>query len=657
MSRPDKKPQSSPRILIVEDQLIVAEDIATRLRRLGYDVAGQTDRFDDAVRLAETLAPDLVLMDIRLKDGDDGIRAADEIRVRTGVAVVYLTAHADDATLERAKYTQPFGYILKPFEERELRTAIEMALYKSQAERRLAESEHRFATTLASIGDAVIATDGTGAITFMNPVAEQLTRWPLADAMGKPLVEVFRIVNEYTRMTVENPVARVVRTGKVVGLANHTVLIARDGSECPIDDCASPISDGIHAMSGVVLVFRDVTCDRIRDEALHQAQKMEAVGQLAGGIAHDFNNFLTVIRMNCSILQESLEQDEPRRELIEQISLATDRAADLTRQMLAFGRKQLLRPKPVDICHVVFESRTLLQRLLPESVSLVVDPPPGPLATCADPGQVEQVLFNLVTNARDAMPSGGQIRISLAHGNNEPGMLPHFPGGPHVLLAVADNGTGMDAETMLRIWEPFFTTKTLGRGNGLGLATVYAIVKQSGGHISAQSAPGKGTTMHVTFPLTMDIPQAHGPAPDAVESVQGDETLLVVEDDPAVRHIIVQVLNSCGYKILEASHGAEAIDIAERYSGPIHLLLTDVLMPRMDGRTLARLLAARRPEVSTVFVTGYTGDENRANSGDFGKSAWYFEKPFKPSTLTRFIRNVLDGKHDALMKTRQADGS
>jgi two-component system, cell cycle sensor histidine kinase and response regulator CckA len=287
---------TAARILIVEDEAVVALDLRTRLTRLGYFVIDSVGLGEVALKVAEKERPDLTLMDIRLRGEMDGIAAAEQIRTRLHLPVVFLTAHADDATVDRARVTEPFGYILKPFEERELRTMIEMALYKHAAERRLRESERRFATTLASIGDGVIATDIHGRVTFMNPVSEKLTGWNISDAAGVPLQTVFTICNETTRKTVENPIERVLAEGVIVGLANHTILISRAGDESPIDDCAAPIFDDDGKMTGAVLVFRDVSQARQVEVQMRHAQKMEAVGQLAGGIQQHADGDFELLR-------------------------------------------------------------------------------------------------------------------------------------------------------------------------------------------------------------------------------------------------------------------------------------------------------------------------------------------------------------------------
>ena len=309
------------RILVVEDDRVVARDIEQQLSRIGHVVVATTARGEDALALARNSQPDLVLMDIRLEGTLDGIDAAQQVREHCHIPVVFLTAYADDNTVQRASLTEPFGYLLKPFEDSQLRTVIEMALYKHAAERRLRESERRFVTTLSSIGDAVIATDEQTRITFMNPVAEALTGWPQGDAAGRPLAEVFRIVNEETRQTVEDPAAKVLRLGTVVGLANHTVLLARDGREVQIDDCGSPIIDDHGGITGAVLVFRDIGKSRQADDALRQAQanlaraaRLTTMGELTVSIAHEVNQPLMAIVTNAATCIQWLTNDRPNIE-------------------------------------------------------------------------------------------------------------------------------------------------------------------------------------------------------------------------------------------------------------------------------------------------------------------------------------------------------
>ena len=348
------------RILVVEDEGIVAQDIRNRLTRHGYTVVGVVETGADAVRLTAELQPDLVLMDIHLKGPMDGVEAAEQIRAGSPIPVVYLTAYADDATLRRARVTEPFGYILKPFEERELPTILEMALYKNAAERRLRASERRFATTLSSIGDGVIATDAEGRVSFLNPVAEALTGWAAAEAAGRPLAEVFRTLDEHSRAVLDAPF---VREGVACARAS-VLLVSRDGRERPIDGRSAPIHDDNGRCTGAVLVFRDVTEKRRLEEQLFHARRMEGIGRLAGGVAHDFNNLLTVILGYGNLLLHSSDADHPWFNMIAEIHKAGERAANLTHQLLAFSRKQLLQPKILDLNKVVANMETMLGRLI-----------------------------------------------------------------------------------------------------------------------------------------------------------------------------------------------------------------------------------------------------------------------------------------------------
>jgi PAS domain S-box-containing protein len=1250
---------SPPRILVVEDERIVARDIQLRLRRLGYEVVGATRSGEEAVRLTGELRPDLVLMDIRLDGATDGVAAAQEIHDRFQLPVVYLTAYADDDTLRRACVTEPFGYILKPFDERELRTVIEMALYKHRSDRKLRESERRYAVTLSSIGDAVIATDERARVRFINPTAATLTGWPPDRAAGRPLAEVFRIINEHTRQPAEDPAAKVLHTGATVGLANHTVLLSRDGREVPIDDCGAPILDDRGNLTGVVLVFHDIserreaaraletsehryrllfernmagvlrntldgqilevndafawllgyesveevrgrpvadhyhdpadreamlarlraervltnyelrlrrkdgrpvwvlaniilyddeqgrpvvqgtviditdrreaaealtlfralidrttdavevvdprtgrlldmnetaclahgytreeylalsvwdldptfgqagwadhvarlravgsltvgsrhrrkdgstfpvevnvtyirlnrdymvavvrdvtereraeaalrrtadllkavadgttdavfvkdragkyllfneaaarfvgkpvaevlgkddtelfepqsarvvmdgdrrvmasghaetaeetltaagvtrtyqvtkapyrdeagnmiglvgisrditaqkraeqalrdseqrfrtfvdhatdafllhddrgvildvnqqaceslgysreelvgktpldfnpdvdqarldeiqrrldagdliTTDRrhrrkdglifpveirirpfweggrrfgvalVRDiterkraddalrrseetlrraqaighvgswlfevdegmfvgsdegnrmcgwgpgphraeellaivhpddlprmqaawqatlaggpyeiehrlvvggqvvwvsvraepeadpsgrvvritgvtqdvterrrleEQLRQAQKMEAVGQLAGGVAHDFNNLLTVINGYSELVFEGLPPGDPARDLLDQIKRAGERSAGLTRQLLAFSRRQVLSPQVLDLNAVVADAEKLLRRLIGEDVRLTTDLAPGLGAVRADPGQIEQVLLNLAVNARDAMPTGGRLTVATRNvelGDDFTRTHPDARPGRYVLLAVSDTGCGMTAEVKPRIFEPFFTTKGPGKGTGLGLATVYGIVQQSDGWVEVESEPGAGATFRMYLPRVERASGAWKLEPRVPTLPHGTETVLVVEDEDGVRALTQRILRRCGYTVLEAANGEEAMRVAAGHGGPIHLLVTDVVMPGPGGPVVAEWLTAERAGLRVLFMSGYT-DDAVVRHGVLHASANFLQKPFSPVALAHKVREVLD---------------
>jgi two-component system, cell cycle sensor histidine kinase and response regulator CckA len=631
---------SSVRILVVEDEAIVALDLRKRLSNLGYEVLDVAANGESAVSIARQHRPELTLMDIRLQGAMDGITAADIIRTELSLPVVYLTAHADHATVDRARVTEPFGYILKPFDERELRTVIEMALYKHDAERKLRESERRYATTLASIGDGVIATDSDGKVTFLNKVAEDLTGWSFADAKGVWLTTVFNICNEETRLPVLNPVERVLAEGIIVGLANHTILLNRKGTEVPIDDCAAPILNDRGELTGAVLVFRDVTEARRIEQHMRHAQKMEAVGQFAGGIAHDFNNMLTVILNYSGLMADMAGPDHPWGEYIHEIHQAGKRSADLTRQLLTFCRKQLMEPQIIDLNNAVQKTEKMLQRLIGENVELSVRL--GGVIGCVrmDAGQIESILVNLAVNARDAMPEQGLLRIETSNVVVSSSDFPSLSEGVYSCLTVSDNGHGIPLPIRHRIFEPFFTTKELGKGTGLGLAAVYGIVKRCGGDVMFDSEVGTGTTFRVYLPAAPDAKPATEPTA-RMDLPQGNETVLLVEDEDAVRAISRHILSSCGYTVLEAANGAQAIRIAQDNSQRIDLVVTDVIMPLMGARVMLSELRQILPHLKVLFLSGH-GDETLSSEVSEFAQSMFLPKPFNIIQLAMAVRKVLD---------------
>jgi hypothetical protein len=637
---------ASARILVVEDERIVAKDLQSQLEKLGYAVPGVAASGAEALQKAAETRPDLVLMDIRLKGKMDGVETSQLVRDQFHIPVIYLTAYADENTLKRAKITEPFGYIVKPFEERELRTNIEIALYKHRMESKLRESELWLATTLKSIGDGVITTDSRERVTFLNPIAEALTGWKQEDAVGKELTQVLTILQEETRASAENPVTKALQEGQVVELAMDTVLVSSDGKEIPIADTAAPIVDDKGNLAGAVLVFRDITEHKRVEERLRESHKMEAVGRLAGGVAHEFNNLLMVIRGYSELLLQRSSANDLLRTNVKEIQKAADRAASLTRQLLAFSRKQVLQPKVLDLNAVVTEVEKMLRRLIGEDIELVTALEPGLGCVKADPGQIEQIILNLAVNARDAMPRGGRLTLETSNVElDEDFARQHssVASGPHVLLAVSDTGTGMDVETQSHIFEPFFTTKGAGKGTGLGLSTVYGIVKQSGGTIWVENAPGRGTTFKICLPRVEEPAAAEGKSTGLTTPPRKSETILVVEDEEEVRQLVREFLAGKGYTILEARDGTEAIQLAQQHRGPIHLLVTDVVMPGMSGGNLAQRLASLRPETKVIFMSGYTDDAIVQHSV-LEEGTDFLQKPFSLDALARTVREVLDSK-------------
>ena len=483
-------------ILIVEDEVIIAKEIQTSLRGLGYPSSTIVKSGEEAIKKARETHPDLILMDIMLQGHIDGIQAAEHIRDNVDVPIIYLTAYSDDKTLERAKKTEPSGYILKPFEETELRTTIKVALYRHEMERTLKEREQWYLTVLRSIVDAVITTDEKGIITFMNPIAEALSGWLYEDALGKHISEVY-VISDNTIDESQN------KDDTFLRLTHDKFLVVSDGTRIPIHDSSTPIRDHRGNIIGTLTVFRDITERKKLEQQLVQAQKMEAIGQLAGGIAHDFNNILTAI-IGYGKLLEEMKQEDPSNIYVTQILNSAQKAAKLTQGLLTFSRKQIINPEPVDVNKIVKGVENLLGRLIGDNINFSTILSEEDLIVVADAIQIEQILMNLVTNARDAMPVGGELTVKteLVKFDSE-FIKTHGYGksGSYALISVEDTGYGMDEKTKTKIFEPFFTTKEVGKGTGLGLSIVYGIIQQHKGDILVHSEPGKGTAFRIYLPL------------------------------------------------------------------------------------------------------------------------------------------------------------
>jgi two-component system cell cycle sensor histidine kinase/response regulator CckA len=415
----------------------------------------------------------------------------------------------------------------------------------------------------------------------------------------------------------------------------------KDGSLVDVYVSAAVLR-GIGGVLGTVWVMADVTERKMVEEQLRQAQKMDAVGQLAGGVAHDFNNLLTVITSYGQFLLNALPEQDPRRSDAHQITQAAARAASLTRQLLAFSRRQVLQPQVLDLNEVISDMERLLRRVISEDISLVTQFETDIGAVRADRGQIEQVVMNLVVNARDAMPTGGSLAISTrvvhldaSYARRHAGVNP----GKHVVISVRDSGVGMDAATQQRIFEPFFTTKPKGKGTGLGLSTVYGIVRQSGGHIEVRSSVSRGTTFEILLPQVAAAVPARAELSLGMALPRGTETVLVVEDEEAVRLIVRRVLESQGYAIIEARDGNDALRVCGERGNDIDLVLSDVIMPGMGGRELARALASSRPTLPILFMSGYNDDGELATGGE---DRGVLAKPFTSETLARQVREALD---------------
>jgi PAS domain S-box-containing protein len=635
-----------PRVLIVEDEAVIALDLEARLGRMGYAVAGVVDTAEGAVSAVAAEAPALVLMDVRLRGARDGIDAAQEIHRRFDAPVVFVTAHADEATLERARAAEPAGFVVKPFEDGQLRAALELAL--EQSERRTRAVEARMRAVLDAAPDGILAAAGDGRISLANPAAEELLGYERGDLIGRSIEE---LVPVHARTGHAGKRVGFMGTGgkRPMGLGLPLCALHRDGSEIPVDIGLSRAGEGAGAL--VVAVVRDLRARRALEAraekaelALAQSQKLEALGRLAGGMAHDLNNLLTTIQCSTAFLLDELAQGSAPREDVQEIERAAGSAAELIRQLLAFARQQMVEPKVVDVNAIIQEKRGLFERLLDESVTLELGLASDLGSVRVDPVQLEQVLMNLCANARDAMPRGGTLSVETANvdldqerAERHGVVLP----GPHVMIVVTDTGEGMSPETRQRIFEPFFTTKELGRGTGLGLATVYGIVTQAGGSIAVYSEPGLGTAFKIFLPHTQAAPRASTPRPPSVAPEQVAHTVLVVEDSDALRRAVVRGLVRAGFTVLDAPDAERAMELAESSTATVSLLLTDVIMPGIGGRALSERLRARRPGLKVLFMSGYT-ETAALGMGVVEAGEHFLHKPFSPAELVSRVREVLD---------------
>jgi len=409
---------------------------------------------------------------------------------------------------------------------------------------------------------------------------------------------------------------------------------------------ASPLKNSQGTVIGAIETVQDITGRRSVEGQVRQSHKMEAIGTLAGGVAHDFNNLLTVIIGNAQLALMDAGKNDPLYEEIKEIKKAGERAVSVTRQLLAFSRKQIIMPEILDINEEINETRKMLQRLIREDIEFLTVLEPELWKVYADPMQINQVLMNLVVNARDAMPGGGRLTIETANMEldniyfQDRGVESALSGS-YVMLAVTDNGTGMDEETRSRVFDPFFTTKEKVGGTGMGFSTVYGIVKQNNGYVWVYSEPGKGTTFKVYFPRVAEDVTAGKEQAKVSDEISGSETVLIVEDNDALRKLVKNVFWKYGYEILEAENGEKALNVSETHEGPIHLLLTDVVMPRMSGTDLSEKLRSIRPETRVIYMSGYTADAIVRN-GILRQNINFIEKPFSLESLAKKVRQVLD---------------
>jgi PAS domain S-box-containing protein len=632
------------KIMIVEDEHIVAKEIKQRLEELGYSVSAVTHSGEDAIEIVPVAKPNLVLMDIMLEGEMDGVETARQLRNLYDIPVIYLTAYSDSKTLERAKVTEPFGYIVKPLVDRELHSTIEIAIYKHNIEKKLKENEQWLSTTLKSIGDGVITTDNEGKITFMNSVAEDLTGYKQTEVLGKNSEMIFSIIDEKTRTVSENLVLKILKKTNNIKRDDNVLLISREGKEIPIDESLAPIINEKGNPTGVVLVFRDISQRKALEEQLRHAQKMEAIGTLAGGVAHDFKNIITAIRVATDSIMSAVDKSGPAFEDLIDVQAAAKHASNLTHKLLLFSRSQSMDFKSVNLNHTIQGLYNILLRLINKDIKIDTMLEPELWPVHADQGTLEQVIINLILNAKDALPEGGLIEMKTENRILSAIDCKKFPDaqpGRHVRLSITDNGIGIDEKIIQYIYDPFFSTKESGKGTGLGLSVTYGIIKQHNGWIDVKSIPDESTSFLIYLPAISDKPRKDIKKDTSINTLQGKgEKILVVDDEEMVLKTVCRALTRNGYKLYDALNPEQAVDIFNKENGNFELLITDVVLSNSSGIDLAEELLLKKPDLHILVCSGYSDHETKWPVIK-EKGFRYLSKPYDLINLLQSIREAI----------------
>jgi PAS domain S-box-containing protein len=636
--------RESLRILLLEDVAMDAEIVEYELRKA--NIAFETRRVDTGEAFDASLGefrPDVILSDYTLPRFDGMAALARARQWAPTIPFIIVTGSINEETAVRCMKAGATDYLLKNNLAR-IGPAIESALERESArgERRQAEAAlRRSEANLRAIFDnalqAFILADRAGHIQALNAVAARFA----FDLLGDPLAEGDEIPDF---AHAEDGFRRALAGERVTAERSIT---GRDGLERYYETTCTPVVDDHRGVIGVCLSAVDITERRHVEENLRRAERMQATGRLAGGVAHEVNNMMTAVMGFAEFLLRSLADGDTRRSDVQEILKAAQRAADVTRQLLAFSRQQFLQPRVLELNGLVAGLEPMLRRSLRENHRLTIRLGPATGCVRADASQIEQVVLNLALNARDAMPGGGRILIETdlaeldpAYASRHPNL--HLPTGPYLMLAVSDSGHGMEPATLARIFEPFFTTKPVGQGTGLGLSTAYGIVKQSNGFIWAYSEPGEGTTFKVYLPhVSTEAESDCAAVPTAPEG--GTEAVLIVEDEAVVRELASRSLREFGYTVLEARHGVEALALVQKNGRRLDLVLTDLAMPEMGGRELASRLAVVAPELPVLYMSGYTGEDIEAR-GLLPPGSPLQTKPFSPETLAARVRQILDAR-------------
>jgi len=630
------------RILVVEDESIVANDIRRTLELLGYHVDNLSSG-EEALSYVAQEPPDLIVMDIVL-DGDiDGIDAAEQVKIGYRIPVVYLTSHSDPHTIEKVRHTSPYGYVLKPFDEKTLSTTIEIALQQREMEQKLEESEERFRSLFENHPDAVLAFDSDGRC--MNFNGASLSLFDLGPEEMSSLYHIDLVTdanrNEFVRSF------DAARKG-TPQRAHRIQSICRDGTSRILEITFLPVT--INAVNvGVYAIAQDVTdivhareLQKKLDARLRQVQKMEAIGTLAGGIAHDFNNLLMAIQGRTSLLLLEIgDPASPFRDHLSHIEEIVYSGVSLTRQLLSIARGGKVDMSPMNLNDIVQKSADMFGRTKKEMrMHAKYEQEIWPVI--ADRGQIDQVLLNLFVNAWQAMPGGGNMYLSTENVSlsDDEARIFHATPGDYVVLSITDTGVGMDEETQQHIFEPFFTTKELERGSGLGLASVYGIVKQHDGFVDVTSSPGTGSTFAIYLPARRNITIEKDAPLLREDIVRGEGRILLVDDEEMILEVGRDLLQALGYTVTTASNGQEALDIYQKESPTFDLVILDMIMPDMDGAEVFSRLKKVDPSATVLLSSGYSPGHQTREMMDLG-CVGFIQKPFSAKVLSHEINNIL----------------
>jgi two-component system cell cycle sensor histidine kinase/response regulator CckA len=641
------------RILIVEDEHIVAEHIRQSLVHLSYKIAGIASSGREAYQMASETGPDLVLMDIVLKGKMDGIETAHRILNELNIPVVYLSAYTDEKTIQRAKITEPYGYIVKPFDESSLKSSIEIALHRHTMQKNPADPEVPEVRILRSFSEMIVFHDLNYRVIWANEAAGKAFGIKPGNLVGKRCRDLWKKQKVSCRSC---PVGPVVSARGIV----DTEVISADERVWSVR--GYPVYDVSERMIGIVEVSREITSEkqiqaekRSINTQLQQAQKMEAIGILTGGVAHDFNNILTAIQGSVEMALFHVTESEPIYRDLKEIQVASARAINLTRQLLLFSRKHPTVFKPVYLNGTIQNLLKMLKRLIGEDIHIETRLDTALWTIRADQSKMEQVLMNLVINAREAMPQGGIIRITTENVNLQSGIekvMAESSPGDFIRLTVKDTGEGIEAGVLNRIFEPFFTTKGKSKGTGLGLSVVYGIIKHHKGWVDVHSEPGKGSVFNIYLPAIPEAMTESKVSRISIESLRGNgEHVLVVEDADDVRGFTISALREHGYQVTAVTNARDAWSLIQDQEAEYDLLFADVVLPDQSGIELVQTIRKHRKKIKTLLTSGYTDSKLQWPVIQRRKYP-FLEKPYSLIQLLQAVKNVLEAGKTKRKETR-----